>query len=364
MTVVFFHFGGILPIPRTSPWSQIIRAGDVSVSYFFTLSGFIMAVAYFRTDGKLNVVRYAVARIARIYPLYLLSLLLIAPLVMYQGDHGKRVLLLNLALLQAWFPRYALTFNSPAWSLSVEAFFYVCFPLLLWVFARRSPRALVIIAGAFWVGSQVTHAYLLKNYYQPYPSLVHSALSFFPLIHLNAFIVGLILGILFKKFREHIQLSRFVTAGGIILSTGVICVFLAYWKVFAARLDLDVVLTNGLLAPLFGVFILFLALDQSWIARTMQQKWLVLLGEASYGIYILQEPFSQYYFYHFAPHTNWSEIIISYGFYILLIVLAVIIYRWYETPLRLWIRQLGDKLLRISFRQQFHRFPTNKKSRM
>jgi hypothetical protein len=40
---------------------------------------------------------------------------------------------LALALLQSWFPQAALTWNAVSWSLWIEAFFYLVFPILLLV---------------------------------------------------------------------------------------------------------------------------------------------------------------------------------------------------------------------------------------
>jgi peptidoglycan/LPS O-acetylase OafA/YrhL len=39
--------------------------------------------------------------------------------------------LLTINLLQSWFPQAALTWSAVCWSLSVEAFFYLVFPILL-----------------------------------------------------------------------------------------------------------------------------------------------------------------------------------------------------------------------------------------
>ena len=87
MTVVFFHFGGNISYLNQEPWSALLRAGNISVSYFFTLSGFIMAIAYYSLDNKMvDKARYAVARFARIYPIYLVGLLLMVPLVMTIPD--------------------------------------------------------------------------------------------------------------------------------------------------------------------------------------------------------------------------------------------------------------------------------------
>jgi peptidoglycan/LPS O-acetylase OafA/YrhL len=56
--------------------------------------------------------------------------------------------------LQAWWPRAALLWNTPAWSLSVEALFYALFPLILRTIEPmatiRQKRALILLC-ATWV---------------------------------------------------------------------------------------------------------------------------------------------------------------------------------------------------------------------
>ena len=362
MTVVFFHFGGSIAFLSGSHWYQVFRAGSIAVSYFYTLSGFIMAVAYYRNDGKMVKTRYAIARFARIYPVYLLGLMAMVPIVLYVGNNGKKALLYNLAMVQAWFPAYALTFNSPGWSLSVEVFFYLSLPFLLILLAKMSPRWMLAITGVVWLVSQVVHAYLLNTHYQPYPSLEHNLVYYNPLLHLNEFLVGLVLGILFTRYHERWRLRPSLTLTGILLSTALICGFIMYWGEIVNRLSFQIAPTNGILSPIFGIFILFLALDQSWFSRAMQQKWLILLGEASYGIYILQEPVSQYFFYHFAPFVRMPDQVQTYLFPVILIGLSILIFRYYENPARFWIRKQGEKLIDGALIQKFLKGALNKKS--
>ena len=82
LTVVFFHYGQNV-FPANIPFLfENVTAGPIAVGYFYVLSGFIMAIAYFHTDKNkrrdFNKTKYWVARFARIYPVYLVALLLIA----------------------------------------------------------------------------------------------------------------------------------------------------------------------------------------------------------------------------------------------------------------------------------------------
>ncbi len=60
----------------------IIRGGYLAVSTFFVLSGFVLALSYRQNSWtRTSLIRYGVARLARVYPNYLLSLLIISPFI-------------------------------------------------------------------------------------------------------------------------------------------------------------------------------------------------------------------------------------------------------------------------------------------
>jgi peptidoglycan/LPS O-acetylase OafA/YrhL len=108
------------------------------VCFFFVLSGFILTYAYPALDRR-GTVRFLVARLARIMPLHLLTLLLYVLILpaWYRDSVSSSTRgagLLSALLLQAWVPVYRVqtAFNGVSWSLSAELFFYLCFPLLIW----------------------------------------------------------------------------------------------------------------------------------------------------------------------------------------------------------------------------------------
>src|SRR5687768_14376661 len=108
------------------PVYTLIRGGYLAVTTFFVLSGFVLARSY--PSPKLG--SYFVGRIARVYPVYLLSMLLVVPFIAADAVPNKSLYVLQyLALLQGWFPDTPVTWNIPAWSLSCEMFFYLVFPL-------------------------------------------------------------------------------------------------------------------------------------------------------------------------------------------------------------------------------------------
>jgi len=110
LTVVFFHYGQTI-FPANVPFLfENVTAGPIAVGYFYVLSGFIMAIAYYQVDKnqrvQFNKTKYWVARFARIYPVYLLALLIITAAKIRSLGPEWETLPLHLFLLQSWIPGY------------------------------------------------------------------------------------------------------------------------------------------------------------------------------------------------------------------------------------------------------------------
>ena len=342
LSVVFFHYGQNVFPANIPALFENITAGPIAVGYFYVLSGFIMAIAYYQTDKNkqklIDKKKYWIARFARIYPVYLIALLLIVAAKIKVIAQNPEQLPLHLLLLQSWIPGYPITLNTPGWSLSVEAFFYLCLPfLLLWIY-RFGIRSLLIFTIILWL---VTQVILLtginSSQYAPKTSL-HDFIYYNPLMHLNSFIAGLVVGV----FIKHQATTRFERKDNTTaLAFSFLVIFLLIW----GRPHLETILgyklafTNGLLAPAFLYFIVLLAKDNGRVAKLFSHYWLVLLGEASYSLYILQKPIHGLYDKIIVPRLALSDTQHFYIFLFILIILSIISYKFVETPARRFIRK-------------------------
>ena len=70
-------------------------------------------------------------RVARVYPVYLLGFLSMIALPLLKNDVNIFKAFFGVTLLQSWIPGYAMSYNFPGWSVSVEFFFYATFPFLI-----------------------------------------------------------------------------------------------------------------------------------------------------------------------------------------------------------------------------------------
>ncbi len=333
LTVLFFHFGTHVYLASESWWSTIVTAGPAGVSYFFLLSGFVMAIAYYDPNKALNQKRYWLARIARIYPVYLLALSLVLAANLHSVMDDPLILLLNLSMLQAWIPGYAMTLNSPGWSLSVETFFYLSLPFLLLFIQHGHFRKLLIAGLFFWFSTQLLQTILqhLPSYAPRTP--LHEFIFYHPLMHWSTFILGLISGIWYKEGKLTSLQSKW-NGVFLFLVSALLVLLITYKEQWLGKGEY---FNNGLLVPLFGVLIVLLASNTGWVARLFSWSFFVLLGEASYSLYILQRPVYGIYERLVGKYLTTMPELHFYLFVIILTGLAIMSFKYFESPLRQFI---------------------------
>lgn len=338
LSVVFFHYG-MNVFPANIPYlHEVVTAGPVAVNYFYILSGFIMAIAYYRPQQKdsFNKGKYWLARFARIYPVYLLALLLIVVAKYKTLGDDPLSLPLHLTMLQAWVPSYPITLNTPGWSLSVEALFYLCFPFLLFSIYKHGTHRLIIFAVLLWVITQIIVLGLHNSEHYVAKSLLHDFLFYNPLMHLNAFIAGFLTGAWFKtKPLKPLKYNSLWLFFSIIL----IVLLLIYRPSIESIIGIKIAYTNGLIAPVFLLFIVLLSQQTGSITSILSNKWLILLGEASFSLYILQKPLHGIYDKLIASRISLSDELHFYIFLVLLIITSILSYKFFETPMRKFINK-------------------------
>lgn len=320
MLVVLFHFGSTV-LAADAPWLRAIASnGSVAVSFFFCLSGFVMGSVYRRAMSASDRSDYWISRFARIYPVYLLGIVTVLPIVSWTGTD----LALSVLLLQSWIPGYALSLNSPGWSLSVEALFYALFPLMAGAVSRSNLGRWTAMAAALWVVSQLLTAWLATAYPVGNTDSLYFLTFYFPPMHVNAFLLGVVAGSAVPLLGKSLSTVAKVCAAAIVSVVGL------QWALELAGLAVSG--SNGLYAPLFAAFFwLVIALPRlSWL----EHRWPVVLGEASYAVYILQVPVM----YGLAAYLrSVMPMSASANFYLsllLLVALSLACHLYFEQPLR------------------------------
>lgn len=327
LLIVVFHFGSG-KMHFTNTYTQFLfKQANVGVSYFFILSGFVMIIAYHKKI-KVNFKEYMRSRFARIYPVYLISLLLLLALFVISKQANYSEFILNLFMVQAWLPEKALVFNIAAWSIAVELLFYIVFPFLYNRFYSKVKfQKLILPIVLFWLVSQLLYHFLLHQ--EQFSNLFYNSvdIKYHPLFHLNEFLIGNLAGLYFVQ-----NSTKTKNYDGAII--GLIALILIALK-FPVGLNYH----NGLLAILFIPLIILLSLNSGYITRLFNKKAFVFLGEISFGLYILQFVIwmyiSDYRLEKYLGLDRVDDFVFCFFLrLIILIVISALSYRYIETPIR------------------------------
>ena len=331
--VLFFHTSW--GIPKGSLAERFVSAGFVSVEFFFLLSGFILAGAYLDKGRPIVARSFYLARFARIYPLFILSVLADTPFVILarSGAYGLKVaagrvaalVSVSVVMMQMWLPVLKIV-NIPSWSLSIESFFYLVFPILGILLYRLGRRAVVGMMLALYVSSVA----LSRHMEIAYPDHRYG-------LDLLSYTAIFSIGVLtarwdFLRRKDTSQPVSNRNSWLVLFLCAASFLGLVYLSPRIKELNLNLGL---LLAPVFAATVWALASTQTVLRRLLSVQWLVVLGEASYGLYLLHVPVL-----HCLQHFHLAGSPIYYPLYLSLSIgLSIFSFYCIEIPSRHWIKK-------------------------
>lgn len=329
---------------------RILGFGFSAVSFFFILSGFILTFIYSEESTPFSSRLFWIKRLARIYPLFFVGLLLDAPRVFtyFFAENPAPAALAkislalgaNLLMVQAWIPRLASTWNTPGWSLSVEVFFYALFPFLFKGFCQMTlARTRFVLSLCFAFSLILISPFVFLAEQNPLsPSLLIFA-KMNPILHLPEFIFGMALA-------RWALLSKERGRSGNLEKWGFFPA-LSTWILFMI-LGPDVphlLVHNGLFTPLFGILILSAASGKAFAARFLHHPFWIFWGSASYAVYILHQPIKTFVLSLLETlHMTASPLALTIYLGVLLTASALA-YWGLEEPVRRWV---GSHLNEVS----------------
>lgn len=360
--VLLLHYRDLLgPLPT---WMMHgIVGGQYGVTFFFILSGFILTYRYREwfaggvTDTHFW--RFQRYRAARIYPVYVLGLLLDTPWHLIErlqtgqlaatGQTYWASWLLNLSGLQAWVPAvpYAMFWNTPAWSVAAEFFFYATFPFICaWLTARlRGTASLVTLFAAVLLGGVALYAgvvYLLNYVFRVSGETQYIVLVYNPLLRYSEFMAGCIAGQFFLQRRSTPRLSssdRKVARGWRdgVLAVSMLAVCVRVWSPDYTGPNqwlwlLDVAIKYAVFIVPFTAIILAVASGPTCLSWLLERSWMVLLGEASYALYIIH--WSVTTFLRMGYLGSYSSPVVHFMFLLATVGASLLCHRYVEVPWR------------------------------
>lgn len=277
LAVFVFHLhsqGMLADASAARIFETVAGHGAAGVGFFFILSGFVLTWSARPGTAPTTIWR---RRGAKIYPLHLVTWTIALAGLLYASSHPLALpsAVATLTLTQAWFPSESVYFavNTPAWSLSCEAAFYVAFPFLLVAVRRIREQRLWLWAGTLVAGVLLVPVAALPLSGDAHYWFVHV----FPLTRGLEFVLGMLL-------------ARLVRAGRWpALGLGWISLLVAAGYGVATQLPVDFAYAVGLFLPFALLIPTAAATDLTGARSFWRSRWCVWLGEISFAFYLVHQ---------------------------------------------------------------------------
>ncbi len=334
MWVVLYHFwpnlSGATPV--------LVGKGYLGVELFFTLSGFILCHVYLDSvgEGGFRYFGFLWARLARVYPLHLASLIGIGVMALAARAAGRAIdanilswpsLPANLLMVHAWGLAPAAGWNHPSWSISAEWFAYLSFPLFAWLALRLRTRPWVALAAALLTLSALYAAFeRLAGF-----SLTHATIAWGALRIVPCFALGCAINLLWRS--NPVRGRRFAGLGAAFSGAAIL---------LAAQFGAP----DTVLVALFGALILTLASLTSAGENSGGGRFFVYLGEISYSIYMICIPWKLLFVNGVTAVFGYDKAHLPLGVWLIFLVsvipLAAVSYQLIERPARGLMRRWAE----------------------
>lgn len=274
LAVFAYHAGYNLHLPVAR---RLFADGYAGVGFFFVLSGFVLTWVARPGDRATTFYR---RRVARIYPAYVVASVVA---IIVSPGFSVAAIAANLALIQGWFSvslahshLVTLGVNPPSWSLTCEAFFYLCFPAIAWLATRITARAFVALSIGWAVWCSAVAATLFNHT----PTATSYEVAYFlPVVRSGEFLLGCGLCVALRSgWRPP---WRTWHAAALLVGVGAV----VRWA------DLRSPNADVVLLPCFAILIAAAAaadIDErpGWLTT----RAMTYAGEISYAFYIIQYP--------------------------------------------------------------------------
>ena len=290
--------------------------GILGVHVFYTISGLVFAHIYLNSAKHVSSKDFFINRFARLYPLHFATLILVVILqyLSFFKFNTFQIIeindfyhfILNIFFISSWGFEHGHSFNAPIWSVSIEIAIYIAFFFLLTLIKKYKIYAIILISILL----------LLIDKTKIFDTLfLECARLFFS---------GVLVYYICSK-------SKFNT---ILLIFSIILIgvsFLGNFKTF-------------LFCP--SLLIIFVKIDD-FITNINVKKSFILFGNLTYALYLLHVPFQIIILIIFNHYNLVNTIFLEHyffvSFFLILILLSSITYKFYEKPANDGIRRKFKK---------------------
>ena len=347
--VVIFHFEIVLVLFLPRELSRFFSKCYLMVDLFFIMSGFIIYHVYgeiFKHNIQtVSFNKYIRARLARVYPLHIITLILTIILVVSQ--HFKwdeffnpRAIPTHVLMLQSFGLHSIYTWNVPAWSISAEFVAYIIFPVFAFVLYRSKIITPVIISALIIFTYCLLAFKLSKTNGTTGLYNLDVTYDYGYLRGIAGFLAG---GMVYQLYLK--KIFYFLRADAILIILSVLLFACLHFGV-----------TDLVFIPVFLLLVLSAAYNTGRIKRFLSNRFLQWLGDISYSVYLIQFPLMLLVIGslpHFGISWNgpyslhlpyWQAAICCFIFLAVLIGISALSYYYIERPFR---KLINGKIRRV-----------------
>lgn len=263
------------------------RLAFFGMSLFFVLSGFVIYYNYADKLRERGIIvggyQFIAARIARLYPLYALMIILTLdgiPSGIFHNKHNAE--LAYFTMTQSWF-NLQLVFFPPAWSISTEWFFYFAFMFLMPVFDLiQRPR---LVLALYLITTFLLFPSMLNYQVNEFGNINGWITYFSPFTRIFDFLAGVLAARAYMNIRDW---SREINS-----TESIIMMLMLLWCLAVIFFDplsstkYSILLSNFIYTPPLAVLIFLLSRFQTKLSLLLSSRPLLFIGEISYSVYLL-----------------------------------------------------------------------------
>jgi peptidoglycan/LPS O-acetylase OafA/YrhL len=319
--------------------TPLFSTGFVGVDLFFVLSAYLLGARYFRwIEGRASrpdLGQYLFRRVKRIYPAYLVQLLLlliIAATTALYTMPGFNALLAHLVFYFGLPPLWITQLNGVWWTLPTEFYFYLLLPLL--VLLLRGPVSRWFIVAV--IAAAIAYRYWIWVHFYDLGVDWMAVLMGNTLGYLDGFSLGLLASWLSVRLEHRVFSPRLMDglfvlgSAGILLSIWTIAwVYPQYWD------GHPVLFLRNLMIAGSSCLVVMATRHGSPLARLLlANRWIFFCGVVSYSLYLWHLPVIRAlsktaYFMNYTGYALAMYLIIATP---LALLLAWLSYRYVELP--------------------------------
>jgi len=334
---LIFKIDGSLTLSLEARPLGVLINGHSAVMFFFVLSGFVLSLPFISNEKPLNLAEFYIKRVFRIYPAYILAILLAIVLKTFVFDkHGTEHFTEWVRNFWLWdwnkqnyheiiktFLLIGPNFNADLidpviWSLVTEMKMSLLLPFFI-VIVSRSNVFFNLLFFLITIG-------LIYNHQAGYLSVFY-------------------LGILLAKYKDYLTAKFRSVSIALVIAAMIFSLFLyninfEFFKPYGDFTHVFGYFWRDMASAIGSCILIIIAISRKRIANILETRFFIFAGDISYSFYLIHLPILITICSFFSSRSAISNIYIFLSVIILAFVISYILFQFIEKPFQAYAKKL------------------------